>query len=182
MIALRAAKCAVLAGLLSVQMAQAQQIIVESLDDPVDSQVDGETGFITETDSDVFLRGASLFEEITEEVRAVKGTGVDLRALDKTTGEVRDITLSDGQSEAFGYLRIGLTECRHPDDNATGEAYAYLTIVEEANTAAPVFQGWMIASSPALNAMDHARFDVWVLRCQVDAAVADATTEETSGN
>ena len=49
--------------------------------------------------------------------------------------------------------------------NEFGEAYAYLTIVEEANTAAPVFQGWMIASSPALNAMDHARFDVWVLRC-----------------
>lgn len=178
MSALRSLKAAILAGLLAAATAQAQEIIVESLDDPVD----GETGFITETDSDVFLRGASLFEEITEEVRAVKGTGVDLRALDKTTGEVRDITLSDGQSEAFGYLRIGLTECRHPDDNATGEAYAYLTIVEEANTAAPVFQGWMIASSPALNAMDHARFDVWVLRCQVDAAVADATTEETSGN
>ncbi|MGB0439332.1 MAG: DUF2155 domain-containing protein [Paracoccaceae bacterium] len=29
----------------------------------------------------------------------------------------------------------------------------------------PVFEGWIIASSPALNAMDHARYDVWVLRC-----------------
>jgi len=29
----------------------------------------------------------------------------------------------------------------------------------------PVFKGWMIASSPALNALDHPRYDVWVLRC-----------------
>lgn len=172
------AKWAALAGFLGAATAQAQEIIVESLDDPVES----EDIFITETDSEVFLRGASLFEEVTEEVRAVTGLGAELRALDKTTGEVRDITLANGQSEGFGYLRIGLTECRHPDDNAAGEAYAFLTIAEETNTANPVFQGWMIASSPALNAMDHARFDVWVLRCQVDAAAAEASTEETSGN
>ena len=30
----------------------------------------------------------------------------------------------------------------------------------------PVFSGWMIASSPALNALDHARYDVWVMRCK----------------
>lgn len=167
----------VAAFLTSGWAAQAQEIIVETLDDPEESS----DVFLQETETDVFLRGASLFEEITEEVRAVKGTGAELRALDKTTGEVRDIVLGDGQVESFGYLRISLTECRHPDDNATGEAYAYLTIAEEANSAAPVFQGWMIASSPALNAMDHARFDVWVLRCQVDAALAEST-EDTSGN
>jgi hypothetical protein len=174
----RVARGAALTALLWAQGAQAQEIIVESLDDPEESL----EAFITETESEVFLRGASLFEEITEEVRAVKGAGAELRALDKTTGEVRDITLTDGQVEAFGYLRIGLTECRHPDDNATGEAYAFLTISEETNAAAPLFQGWMIASSPALNAMDHARLDVWVLRCQVDAALVADNTEETSGN
>ncbi|MEO0381372.1 MAG: DUF2155 domain-containing protein, partial [Pseudomonadota bacterium] len=24
---------------------------------------------------------------------------------------------------------------------------------------------WMIASAPALSAMEHARYDVWVMRC-----------------
>jgi hypothetical protein len=28
-----------------------------------------------------------------------------------------------------------------------------------------VFSGWMIADSPALSALDHARYDVWILRC-----------------
>ncbi|MDA9980314.1 DUF2155 domain-containing protein, partial [Yoonia sp.] len=27
------------------------------------------------------------------------------------------------------------------------------------------FAGWMLASAPALNAMDHPRYDVWALRC-----------------
>jgi hypothetical protein len=30
---------------------------------------------------------------------------------------------------------------------------------------APVFQGWLIGSAPALHALDHPRYDVWVLRC-----------------
>ena len=28
-----------------------------------------------------------------------------------------------------------------------------------------LFDGWMIASSPALNALDHPRYDVWVIGC-----------------
>ncbi len=28
-----------------------------------------------------------------------------------------------------------------------------------------LFSGWMLASAPALNAMDHPRYDVWALRC-----------------
>ena len=153
---------------------QAQEITVETLDDEDDGV------FLVETESETFLRGAALFEEVTEAVRAVTGLGAELRALDKLTGEVGDITLANGAVGNFGYLRIGLTECRHPDDNVAGEAYAYLTITEETKPGDPAFQGWMIASSPALNAMDHARFDVWVLRCQV--ASTQDTTEDTSGN
>jgi hypothetical protein len=29
-----------------------------------------------------------------------------------------------------------------------------------------LFEGWLIASAPALNAMDHPRYDVWALRCR----------------
>lgn len=58
--------------------------------------MDGEIGFIIEIDSDVFLCGVFLFEEIIEEVCVVKGIGVDLRVLDKIIGEVCDIILFDG--------------------------------------------------------------------------------------
>jgi hypothetical protein len=91
-------------------------------------------------------------------------TGVNVRALDKLTGKVQDLQIAESQSAKVGRITITANECRYPDGNAAGEAYASLT-VNEVGKEAPVFQGWMIASSPALNAMDHQRYDVWVLRC-----------------
>ena len=92
------------------------------------------------------------------------GTGVTVRALDKLTGKVSDLQVINGQSETVGRITVRANECRYPEGNAAGEAYALLTITEIGKDA-PVYQGWMIASSPALNPMDHQRYDVWVLRC-----------------
>ncbi|MEO8243546.1 MAG: DUF2155 domain-containing protein [bacterium] len=98
----------------------------------------------------------------------VEARGGELRFLDKMTGVVSDHDLSIGQSQVQGKLTVTLDDCRYPSDQPTGEAYAHLTIMDQAS-ADPVFKGWMIASSPALNALDHARYDVWVLRCDVPA-------------
>ena len=87
-----------------------------------------------------------------------------LRWLDKLTGETADIELMRGQEAVSGRLTIRLDACRYPSDNPTSDAEAHLTIVE-AGIDAPVFDGWMIASSPGLSALDHPRYDVWVLRC-----------------
>jgi len=35
-----------------------------------------------------------------------------------------------------------------------------------------VFSGWMFSSSPAVSALDHPVFDIWVLRC-VDELLAE---------
>ena len=59
-------------------------------------------------------------------------------------------------------MRLGA--CRYPPDNPTGEAFAWLEVLSDGRDE-PDFRGWMIASSPALNALDHARYDVWVIRC-----------------
>lgn len=87
-----------------------------------------------------------------------------LRWLDKTTGETADIELSPGQAAVSGRLTIQLDECRYPTANPAADAYAHLTIMEQGREA-PVFSGWMLASSPALSALEHPRYDVWVLRC-----------------
>ena len=88
----------------------------------------------------------------------------DLRVLDKVTGEVADITIATGGSESVGLLLIQLNDCRVPADNPSGDAFAELTVTYR-DEETPTFAGWMIASSPALNAMDHPRYDVWVMRC-----------------
>ncbi|MRU16691.1 DUF2155 domain-containing protein [Roseovarius sp. A21] len=96
-----------------------------------------------------------------------KGTGAVLRGLDKVGGHVVDMTLRNGESSSLGRLTVRLGECRYPEGDPAADAYAFLTVEEEGHEA-PVFQGWMIASSPALNAMEHARYDVWVMRCKTD--------------
>ncbi len=92
------------------------------------------------------------------------GTGAILRSLDKLNAKVGDLTLQNGESAVIGLIEIVLKECRYPEDDPSGDAYAFLTI-RQAGVAQPVFSGWMIASSPALNPLDHARYDVWVMRC-----------------
>lgn len=104
--------------------------------------------------------------DITTEtqIKVTAGTGVNLRALDKLTGEVQDLTIAIGQPAVFGRISIYLADCRYPEGNKSGDAYAYL-MVHSQGVDAPVFSGWMVASSPALNAMDNARYDVWPLTC-----------------
>ena len=93
-----------------------------------------------------------------------EGRGAALRWLDKMSGETADVELSRGQAAVWGRLTIQLDSCRFPADNATSEAWAHLTIRDSVADKA-VFSGWMLASSPALSALDHPRYDVWVLRC-----------------
>lgn len=90
--------------------------------------------------------------------------GVTVRALDKVSGEVVDFDLEPGQTKQLGRIKVSLGECRYPAANPNGDAFAFLRVFN-INDDQPVFSGWMIASSPALNALDHARYDVWPLRC-----------------
>jgi hypothetical protein len=90
--------------------------------------------------------------------------GVTVRALDKVSGEVVDFDLEPSQTKQLGRIKVSLGECRYPAANPNGDAFAFLRVFN-INDDQPVFSGWMIASSPALNALDHARYDVWPLRC-----------------
>ncbi|WP_306005130.1 DUF2155 domain-containing protein [Aquicoccus porphyridii] len=92
------------------------------------------------------------------------GKGAVIRTLDKINGMVEDIELANREAVEIGRIKVTLGECRFPVGNPAGDAYAFLTVTEEGRDS-PVFIGWMIASSPALSAMDHPRYDVWVLRC-----------------
>jgi len=99
---------------------------------------------------------------VAEEV--TPGTGAVLRGLDKVNGETQDLDLANGSSAIFGDLRVELGECRYPVGNPAGEAYAFVTI-QAVDEQQPMFRGWMMASAPALNALDHPRYDVWAIRC-----------------
>ncbi|MEQ3672642.1 DUF2155 domain-containing protein [Pseudophaeobacter sp.] len=99
---------------------------------------------------------------------AERGVAAILRGLDKVNGHHADIEVQVGGSAEIYGLIVTLAECRYPVANPTGDAYAYLTI-RDPLSGEVFFDGWMIASSPALSALDHARYDVWVIRCNSSA-------------
>jgi hypothetical protein len=87
-----------------------------------------------------------------------------LRGLDTLNGRVSDIEMRVGETARFGHLEITAQTCRVPRDTPTADAEAFLRI-RDVRDPAPRFSGWMFASSPALSALDHPRYDIWVVSC-----------------
>jgi hypothetical protein len=90
-----------------------------------------------------------------------------LRGLDNLNGTAQDIAMRVGETTRFGHLEITADACRVPRDDPAGDAYAFLQIRDIRETVMR-FSGWMFASSPALSALDHPRYDVWVVSCGND--------------
>lgn len=106
--------------------------------------------------------------DITSELQetVVSAAGAQIRVLDKLTGKVEDLDITTGQSARFGRMVVFLGDCRSPKGNPSGDAYAYVLVKVDGMEEA-AFSGWMVSSSPALNAMDHQRYDLWPLACKM---------------
>ena len=130
-------------------------------DDGVTVTTDGQGTLIT---SPITGESALIEDLPANDVRALSAEGVMLKGLDKVSGEVTDLDLAKGETKSVGRIEVTLGDCRYPEDNVAGEGYAWLTIRDPSRDAV-IFEGWMVASSPALNALDHPRYDVWVIRC-----------------
>ncbi len=114
----------------------------------------------------VFALALGLASPVLSQQLTGQADGALLRGLDKVSGTVNDVTLPVGSEVKLGFMTVKLSECRYPKNNPSGDAFAHLTITQDGHDA-PAFSGWMTASSPALNPLDHSRYDVWVLRCAI---------------
>ncbi len=113
--------------------------------------------------------------DTTRRANSDVGTGAILRGLDRITGAVNNFSMQVGETLEFERLEVTLEACRYPVGDINADAYALLKIRDIRNEE-PSFYGWMFASSPALSALDHPRYDVWVLSCEV-APEASASSE-----
>ncbi len=99
-------------------------------------------------------------------------TKVILQGLDKVTARVSTIEAQIGQVVSFGTLEIIARSCDKRPPEETPESAAFLDIweIRPGEPAVSLFRGWMFASSPALNALEHPVYDIWVLDCADPAA------------
>ncbi len=146
-------------------------VLLMALPLPVLAQSDGTLGVITEEllddELERFDPTSVIGDVITsraEAGRVANASGAVLRTLDKISGAVEDVSVATGRTATVGRIDVVLGECRYPVNNPSGNAFAYLEVYDAGETS-PAFRGWMVADSPALSALDHARYDVWVMRC-----------------
>lgn len=107
------------------------------------------------------------------EAANIKGDAVVLRTLDKVTATTKDYKVTVGESLNYGSLRVDVKHCEKKPPEDIPETFAFLQIFDKktdgkGETTEPekVFSGWMLASKPAISALDHAVYDVWVIDCK----------------
>ena len=106
-----------------------------------------------------------------------------LQGLDKVTARVVRINAPIGKTVKFGTLEIIARTCdkRPPEDPPESAAFLDIWEVRRGDPAISIYRGWMFASSPALTAMEHPVYDVWVLDCKnsdsTDSSSSDSKLE-----
>lgn len=96
-----------------------------------------------------------------------------LRWLDKATARVRTIEVGVNETTTINTLEFIVRACLERPPEEPPESAAFLDVWERkpGEPVSEVFRGWMFASSPAVSAMEHPVYDLWVLSCK------DATSE-----
>jgi hypothetical protein len=91
-----------------------------------------------------------------------------LQGLDKVSARVVTIEAPVGEPVRFGALEIIARACkkRRPEDLPESAAFLDIWELRPGEPAAGLFRGWMFASSPALSAMEHPVYDIWVQDCR----------------
>nr|WP_306884951.1 DUF2155 domain-containing protein [Amorphus orientalis] len=93
--------------------------------------------------------------------------------LDKITGRIITFDVYVGETVQFGALRVTPRAChtQPPSEEPKTTAFVEVDEITLDNKIQRIFTGWMLASSPGLNAVDHAVYDVWLNDCSLTSDV-----------
>lgn len=102
-----------------------------------------------------------------------------LQGLDKVTARISTVTAPVGETVEFGTLRVTAETCQEHPPTLAPESAAFLVVddLPPDEQRRRVFNGWMFASSPALNALEHPVYDVWVLACRSASTEGQSSSE-----
>ena len=115
----------------------------------------------------LLLAPGALAQNSGETQQSPPGAAV-LQGLDKITARVTRIEAPVGEAVRFGTLDITVRKCHKRPPTETPETTVYLEIRERrlGEAAVDLFAGWMFASSPGINGLEHAVYDLWPTACK----------------
>jgi hypothetical protein len=94
--------------------------------------------------------------------------------LDKITGRITRFDVYIDETVLFGALEMTPRACYdRPASDTLQRSSVFLEVDQRSldGTAERIFTGWMFADAPALNAVDHAVYDVWLIECKTSTNV-----------
>lgn len=103
--------------------------------------------------------------------------------LDKITGRITTFDVYIDETVQFGALQITPRACytRPPTETQRTSVFVEVDQVSLKGSIDRVFTGWMFADSPALNAIDHAVYDIWLLDCKQSSNVPPPAAAASGG-
>ena len=107
------------------------------------------------------------------------------QGLDKITARIKTFKIKVGVSKTFGILDINLQKCVYSKPLDEPESIAYIKVLDISEKYSvnkdklSIFEGWIFASSPALNAMEHPVYDVSLISCKKDKTLSNKSSSLT---
>ena len=97
----------------------------------------------------------------------IEGNKLVIQGLDKITARIETFEVFVGQNHKFGVLDIFVERCVFSKPIFKPESLAFIRINDNSDRFSEVkFEGWMFASSPALNALENSVYDLSILACK----------------
>ena len=98
----------------------------------------------------------------------IENTTAVFSALDKVTARISKIEIPLNETVKFGSLNVTPRVCysRPATERPKTTSYVEIQEVQLDGNEQKIFSGWMFAESPALNAVEHPVFDVWLSDCK----------------
>ena len=107
------------------------------------------------------------------------------QGLDKITARIKTFEIQVGVTKKFGILDIDLKKCVYSLPLDEPESIAYIKVLDKSDKYSvtkdklSIFEGWIFASSPALNAMEHPVYDVSLISCRKDKTFSNKSSSLT---
>ncbi len=93
--------------------------------------------------------------------------------IDKITGRIITFDVYIDETVQFGALQVTPRVCYSRTQDELPKTTSFIEVDEITldRKIRRIFTGWMFASSPGLNAIEHSVYDVWLVHCKMESTV-----------
>ena len=119
----------------------------------------------------LFVTGAT--SPIAQTENRISNRVAVFSGIDKITGRIHSFDVYVNETVQFGALQVTLRVCYSRPITEAPKTTAFLEVddITLESKIRRIFNGWMFADSPGLNAIEHPVYDIWLKDCKMESEV-----------